>query len=163
MAVATLMRHDERYSASLRKKEYDEGDFPLLARPLRFAVTGGFAALIQLALLTLLTHAGWAPLSANALAFLLAAQVNFIMSSRFTWRDRRESRPHWQRWAWFHISISGMAVLNMGVFAIAVHIVPTLVASALGIGFAALGNFFLGDRIVFRAHRTQLDTLRDAA
>src|SRR5579862_9350855 len=58
------------------------------ARPIRFAITGALAGLVQLALLSTLVGKGWSPVAANATAFLLAAQLNFALSSVFTWRDR---------------------------------------------------------------------------
>lgn len=121
-----------------------------VARPLRFAITGGIAGVVQLVLLALLTRAGWAALPANVLAFLLAAQVNFTLSSAFTWRDRRADHRLGRRWLAFHGSIAAMAVVNMLVFALARAALPPLVASVLGIAAAACGNFVLGDRLVFR-------------
>ena len=73
------------------------------ARPLRFALTGGLAGLLQLGLLALLTRRGWPATPANAVAFLLAAQVNFAVSSLFTWRDRWRTAPLWRRWLAVHL------------------------------------------------------------
>jgi len=120
------------------------------ARPLRFALTGGVAGVTQLALLALLTRHGWLDLPANGVAFLLAAQVNFALSVTFTWRDRRDGRSLGRRWLAFHGAIAGMAVVNMLVFAASRAVAPALVASLLGIGVAAVGNFVVGDRLVFR-------------
>ncbi len=122
------------------------------ARPLRFALTGGVAAVTQLALLALLTRHGWPDLAANGVAFLLAAQVNFALSVTFTWRDRCDGYPLGRRWLAFHGAIAGMAVVNMLVFAAGRTVAPALVASLLGIGVAAVGNFVVGDRLVFRGH-----------
>lgn len=133
------------------------------ARPLRFMATGGIAGLLQLLLLARLTHGSWPALEANALAFLLAAQVNFALSVTFTWGDRTSPQPLWRRWALFHASISGMAALNMAVFALAEHMVPALAASTLGIGVAAAGNFLTGDRLVFRSWQAAQEAIEDAA
>ena len=133
------------------------------ARPLRFAVTGGLAALVQLILLALLTRAGWPGLGGNVVAFILAAQVNFALSTTYTWRDRAQDGPLWRLWALFHISIAGMAMVNMTVFAVVEHVMPALVASMLGIGVAAIGNFIVGDRLVFRARRAEPRLLRKVA
>ena len=122
------------------------------ARPLRFALTGGVAGVTQLGLLALLTRHGWPDLAANGVAFLFAAQVNFALSATFTWRDRLDGRPLGRRWLAFHGAIAGMAVVNMLVFAASRTVGPTLVASVLGIGVAAAGNFVVGDRLVFRGH-----------
>jgi putative flippase GtrA len=124
------------------------------ARPLRFAMTGGLAGLTQLVLLKLFTDQGMHALPANLTAFLLAAQVNFALSSIFTWRDRGAGQALWRRWLIFHGSIAGMAVVNMAVFAVARTQMPDLAASVTGICAAAVGNFFIGDRLVFRPRRT---------
>src|SRR5579884_1128065 len=129
------------------------------ARPLRFVFTGGLCGLIQLVLFTLLERAGLssAPLQliANAIAFLLSAQVNFLLSMKLTWRDRKLQQPQRRngllaRWLTFHGSILGTALLNQLVFLLAHLFLPGSVAVVLGIGVAALANFVLLDRQVFR-------------
>lgn len=119
-------------------------------RPLRFAITGGTAAIAQLALLAAFTHVGRHALAANAAAFLLSAQLNFVLSTCFTWRDRFDGRSLGRRWLAFHASIASMALVDMLVFAATRLALPDLAASALGILVAAAGNFVVGDRLVFR-------------
>jgi putative flippase GtrA len=130
------------------------------ARPLRFAVTGGLAGLLQLALLALLTRHGWNSILANAVALLLSTQVNFALSHVFTWRDRRphegtEGTPPvvLVRWAAYQGSVAGTALLNMLVFVATRGLLPPLVASAAGLAAAASGNFVIGDRFVFLGHQ----------
>ena len=124
------------------------------ARLVRFAGTGLVAALIQLGILNWLLHLHWNPLGANLLTFLLAAQINFLLSYTFTWHDRhplwRDRRVLLARWLAFHLSISGTALLNMLVFLLAHAILPVLISSALGIIVAASINFLLGNYLVFR-------------
>jgi len=141
---------DRRADGHARRGDRERGLFDEAARPLRFALTGGIAGVVQLALLALLTRHGWPALAANGVAFLLAAQVNFVLSVTFTWRDRSDGRGPWRRWLAFHGSIASMAVVNMLAFAVARAALPALTASALGIGVAAIGNFIVGDRLVFR-------------
>ncbi len=119
------------------------------ARPLRFAFTGGSSAIVQLVLLALLTRHGWDELLANVVAFAVGAQANFALSYTFTWRGRSGRRALWRRWLMFHGSIAGTGLLNILIFAAARHVLPALVASALGIGVASIGNFVVGDRLVF--------------
>jgi putative flippase GtrA len=119
------------------------------ARPVRFAITGGLAGLTQLVLLELFSLQGWHALTANLTAFLLAAQLNFVLSRMFTWRDRQSNQAFGRRWLAFHGSIASMAVINMVVFAAAGTFMPELAASAAGILAAAAGNFLIGDRLVF--------------
>jgi dolichol-phosphate mannosyltransferase len=123
-------------------------------RPLRFAITGGAAAIVQLCLLATLTHQGWNSALANITSFLLAAQVNFALSALFTWRDRRPAAGAAPsalraRWAMFHASIAGTALLNQLVFLAARAVLPTLVASALGIATSSLINYATGNWLVF--------------
>ncbi len=124
------------------------------ARPLRFILTGSLAGLSQLGLLAMLLRLAVSPLLANGIAFLLAAQLNFLLSLLFTWRDRhaitRASRQLLQRWLTFHGSILGTAILNQVIFALTQTRLPALLAAGLGIMSAAIANFFLMDRLVFR-------------
>lgn len=132
--------------------------FSQRARPVRFICTGGFAGLIQLMLLHLWTHQGWNPVLANLAAFSLAAQVNFLLSSLFTWRDRRQvsaQRTLLLCWLTFHSTIVGTASLNQMTFLLARLFLPDLGASALGIGLAALINFVLLNRLVFHPTTSQ--------
>jgi putative flippase GtrA len=122
----------------------------------RFIAVGALASALQVALLAFLTGHGWDAFLANVAAFLLSAQVNFALSAAFTWRDRAHGAPLWRRWLLFHGSIAGTAVLNQLVFLLARLALPALLASATGSAAAALGNYLLGDRLVFRrAGRTE--------
>lgn len=129
------------------------------ARPARFVITGGLAGLTQLVLLKILMDHGWNGLIANAVAFLLAAQLNFVLSSLFTWRDRFQGQAVGRRWLIFHASIATMAVVNMAVFAAARLVLPDLMASAVGICAAAAGNFLIGDRLIFRRRTAMIAEL----
>jgi putative flippase GtrA len=44
-----------------------------------------------------------------------------------------------------------MALVNQGVFLAARTVLPALAAAGAGIAVAAVGNYLLGDRLVFRA------------
>ena len=120
------------------------------ARPLRFAGTGGAAAAVQLLLLAFLTRHGWPAVLANGAAFLIAAQINFVLSVTFTWRDRWAGDSLLRRWGLFHASIALMALVNMLTFAATRSFLPLAAASLAGIAAGAVGNYVLGDRLVFR-------------
>src|SRR5262245_17555494 len=86
-------------------------------RMVRLAATGGSSGIIQLIILHLLEGAGWDSQLANASGFAISAQLNFLLSQRFIWGDRQQvngglwSVAH--RWAKFHTSIAGTALLNV--------------------------------------------------
>lgn len=119
-------------------------------RPLRFILTGGTSALVQLLLLALLVHRGLHPIVADAISLVISAQVSFGLNSAFTWRDRfrLDRLPH--RWVTYHVSILGTTLLNMLIFTLAISVLPPVLASALGALSAAGVNFMIGDRFIFR-------------
>lgn len=125
------------------------------ARLLRFIICGGTASIIQLCFLHVFLGWGWAAIPADALSLLLGAQVNFLLSSTITWRDRRDGACWWRRWVGFHCAIAGTATLNLAVFTLASLVMPHLIAAALGIGVAAVCNFLAGDRLIFRSARPE--------
>jgi len=123
------------------------------ARPVRFAVVGGISGLAQLATLALLINSSVDPLVANAFGFAISAELNFLLSQTFTWRDRtrHDARDTMAaRWLTFHMCIAGTAALNMAVFAVMRNEVPDLLAATIGILAAAVLNFLANDRVTFR-------------
>jgi putative flippase GtrA len=126
-------------------------------RLVRFACTGLLAGAIQLALLHLWTARGWDALVANPVAFLVSAQLNFLLSVTFIWRNRRDAPRRVEtlrrRWIAFHCSILSTALLNQAVFGMAQVALPSLLAAALGIAAGALVNFLVQDRFVFATRR----------
>lgn len=120
------------------------------ARLLRFVCVGVGVTVAQLGLLLALAPLALAPLVANILALLLAAQLNFALSSAFTWGDRPSHGWRFaRRWLRFMASIAGTLLVNLAIFAVARLLLPTLLASALGSGLTGSLNFVLGDRFVF--------------
>jgi putative flippase GtrA len=127
------------------------------ARLARFALVGGACGLLQLVILIVLKLVGVAAIPANVAAYLLSAQVNFLRSNGFIWHDRWSSGCSGQvllrRWTAFHASIAGTFVLSQASFILARLVTPDVVASALGIGIAAVANFLVQDRLTFRPSR----------
>lgn len=131
-------------------------------RSVRLTVTGVLCAATQLTLLSAFTHRGVPPLTANLAAFALAAHLNFLGSSAFTWGDRRGGSVV-TRWLAFLAAVSGTAALNLAVFQAALTLLPVMVAAAAGIGVAATLNFLLGDRAIFRQPPEAVDRSRAPA
>jgi len=123
-------------------------------RPLRFAAVGGAAALVQLALLVLLKRFGMGAIPANVGAYLLSAQLNFLLSNHFIWRDRwsrgATAGDLLRRWIAFHGSIAGTFLFSQAVFIAARVALPDVFASAFGLGCAAIANFLIQDRLTFQ-------------
>jgi putative flippase GtrA len=82
-------------------------------------------------------------------------EMNFVLSQFFTWRDRLSPslrpRRFLARLAMFNFSaISTSGVVNQGVFNLLNLFMWYLPAAAIGILAAAVANFLLNDRLVFR-------------
>jgi len=124
------------------------------ARPLRVMTTGSLVAVVQYGLLALLTHQRVSPLLANALALLLAAQVNFVLSCLVSWHDRlprgRVAPAILRRWIGYQGTTIGGGLLNLLVFNAACAALPVLGAAVVGNTAASVVNYVLNDRLVFR-------------
>lgn len=123
-------------------------------RALRFAAVGVVCFSVQYLVLRLFVTAGVEATVADALGFALSAQLNFTLSSLFTWGDRKGAftRSPGTRWLSFNASILLTLAINTGVFQVS-RPLGYLAASALGVFAGALGNYALCDIVVFRGRR----------
>jgi putative flippase GtrA len=131
----------------------------LLVRIARFSAVGLACFAIQAGLLLALRGAGTPDTLANAIGFLASAQVNFLLSTRFTWSDRRlpsaEPRPVALRWASFQATVAIALACNTGVFALASRFTGPVVAAATGVAVGALLTFLVSNHLVFRKRRPE--------
>ena len=132
----------------------------------RFALVGTTCALVQLGLLQILVQGGVQENLANLIAFGVSIQVNFVASQFYTWRDRWTPAlgpsPLVRRLFLFNGSAATTGVVNQGVFGLANLLIWYLPAAALGIAVAAVTNFLLNDRLVFRRSSSRhLPTVKD--
>ncbi len=124
---------------------------PQLPRMLRFATAGAVSAAAQLAILSALLDVRIRTSTANLAAFLVSAQINFVLNRWFTWGDRQPSGLLAATWMRFMCAVAATVMLNLAAFAVADRYVPSLIAGAMGIGVVAVANFVIADRAVFRA------------
>lgn len=130
---------------------------PLILRLARFSAVGLTCFAIQAGILLALRGAGSPDTLANAIGFLASAQVNFLLSTYFTWSDRRlpsaEPRPAALRWASFQATVALALACNTGVFALASQFTGPVAAAAVGVGVGALLTFLASNFLVFRRRR----------
>jgi putative flippase GtrA len=124
-------------------------------RVVRFLTVGGVCGLIQLTILHTLVAAGGVEVHiANLIAFVISMELNFVLHQLFTWRDRLSPtlrrRRLLGRMAIFNISATTTLIINQGTFALFNLFIWYLPAAAIGICVAAVANFMLNDRVVFR-------------
>ena len=132
---------------------------PLLLRLARFSTVGLICFAIQAGILLALRGAGMPDTLANAVGFLASAQVNFLLSTRFTWSDRRLPRGSPRaaaiRWVSFQTTVALSLACNTGVFALASQFTGPVVAAAAGVGLGALLAFLAGNHLIFPGRRTE--------
>jgi putative flippase GtrA len=139
---------------------------PPIKRLARFSIVGATCFAIQAGILLALREAGVPDTAANAAGFLASAQVNFLLSSAFTWADRRlpepGARPVAARWASFQVTVAISLACNTGVFAIVSRFAPPVAAAAVAVCAGALLTYLASDHLVFRRKATQTDHIGDS-
>lgn len=89
----------------------------MVYRLMRFGSVGLLCLLIQILILHTLAPAVH-PISANGIGFITSAQLNFLLSYHFTWRDsaRKKGFPLASTWAQFNLVVLGAAMVNGAAF-----------------------------------------------
>ncbi|MEU6859739.1 GtrA family protein [Glycomyces sp. NPDC046736] len=139
---------------------------PPLSRLVRFAAVGLVCFAIQAALLVALHGAGTPQTLANAVGFLASAQVNFLLSTYFTWRDRRLPRLRRKalaaRWVAFQTTVAVSLACNTAVFALVSQFAPPVAAAAVGVGAGALLTYLASDHLIFRRRAADPELFGDS-
>ncbi len=122
-------------------------------RLVRFALVGGTCAAFQQACLVSFVRGGVQPNVANLIAFLVAAQINFVLSDAITWRDRRESHVSFaatgRRLLRFNAMVCSTLIVNQVVFALVSPFTHYFVAGLLAILVTASLNYAVSRNLVF--------------
>jgi putative flippase GtrA len=133
--------------------------FAQIDRLVRFGSVGGACGMLQLALLAGLLRVGMLPPAGNVVAYLVSAQLNFVLSSVFIWPDRGLDASLWRskagRWVSFHGSIGAGFLLSQAIFLVARMGLPNLAAAALGLGCSGIASFVMQDRFTFARAKSQ--------
>lgn len=127
-------------------------------RILKFLISGCSAAIINLGLFYILVaclqfNTKLLENVGNALSMEVSIIYNFILSRFWTWNDaRKEYGPKLiKQCTLFHIAVGFSIVIRLIMFPILQFFgVHYLVNAIVGIGTAAIVNYILYDRIVFR-------------
>ena len=122
-------------------------------RQLLFVCVGATCFLTQYSALMVMAALGVNRLLANALGFVLSAQLNFVLSARLTWRDRpgRDARTRWARLLSYNATAALALAVNTGVFAIAYRHLGDLAGAALGVLCGTCVTYLVCDLVIFRA------------
>lgn len=115
---------------------------------LRYALTGGMAAVVDLGGFVLLQAAGAGLAVAAACSFAVAAAVNFSLSARFVF----DATPTTRSFGLFlAFAVAGLIInTSTTVLAGATLALPGWLAKCCGIGVAFGFNYFVNARVVFR-------------
>lgn len=119
----------------------------LFSKFLRYFVTGGIAAIVDAGGFALLNQIGSATVPSAITSFIVAAYVNFRLTSRFVFAQRASGR----RFSLFLLAAVLGLMINVGITVGAVTLFGwrPLVAKVLGIGVAFSINFMMNVCFVF--------------
>lgn len=123
-----------------------------------FAIVGLSCFAGQLVLLTIMVHLGVYRPAANAVAFVVSAQLNFALSSTVTWRDRPAAGRRGTRARWLAYNATAMVSLgcNTAVFTLAYRSLGTTPAAALGVLAGTCVVYLTCNLLVFRGRRAEV-------
>lgn len=126
----------------------------------RFATAAALCTVLQLAVLAGLVHLGVGRVLANGLGFGVSAQLNFVLSARWTWRDRAPRGParagarpraRTARWAMFNATAVAALAANEAAFTLLARSgVPLIAASLCGVACGAVVAFTVNNLVTFR-------------
>jgi putative flippase GtrA len=121
----------------------------IVSKLIRYAMTGGIAAVIDLGVFALLVEAGLSIPPSSVLSFCTAALVNYRLTSKYVFSYNANVHGFV---LFLSVALIGLTV-NVGVTLAAVFYVglPLVIGKLAGIGTAFLLNFVLNVRMVFRA------------
>ncbi|MBL7495080.1 GtrA family protein [Frankia sp. CNm7] len=130
---------------------------PTFLRLFRFGCVGTSCAVFQFAVLKAVELLGAQPSAAYAAGFACSAQVNFLLSSTFTWRDRTRElagpRRWLRRWLGFNAGTLASLLVSTVVFTLVVGRFGDLLAMVIGIASGMIVSYSIGDRVVFARSR----------
>lgn len=121
------------------------------ARILKFLISGGSAAVVDLGLLYVFTDIFhiWYLLSA-VLAFLAAFAVSFSLQKFWTFNDRSLDVIHKQLGMYLVLALFGLGVNTLAMYILVDHAgLHYLAAQILTSAFIAVGNFFAYKHFIF--------------
>lgn len=136
------------------------GTVPQAGRFWKFGLVGGLVALIGITLLYVFVDI--LTIEKNVAYFVqafISLQLNFILNSRFTWRERTKCGEGkiWNRWIRYHAARAVAVVLNQILFFLLTTALGMyyMLATVAGVVFATGFNYFTSDRFVFNTNVPQ--------
>jgi putative flippase GtrA len=133
-------------------------------RVLVFVSVGVTCFAFQFVLLTLMVHLSVYRPVANAVAFAISAQLNFLLSSRLTWRDRAVVGPRGTGARWLAYNATALVSLgcNTAVFTLSYRSIGTTPAAALGVVGGTCLVYIACNLLIFRGMRQATESAAPA-
>jgi dolichol-phosphate mannosyltransferase len=126
------------------------------SRFLRFCFVGATGSLVNMGVLWSLTARGVHYILAGIMAAAVATTWNFFLNDSYTWRDRRSPsrRTKIARYArYWMVTGTSSAVQVALLFFLTTVGVPYLVSNIIGIGTAAIYNFWANSSVTWKSTR----------
>lgn len=121
---------------------------PVLVKFLKYGLTGGFAAIIDIGGFILLMAIGLSAFPAATISYLVAVSTNYALTSHFIYA----TPPTLRGWLHFILFAALGLCLNVLITLTMLNYLeyPALVAKATGVGIAFVANFLMVNFIVFK-------------
>jgi dolichol-phosphate mannosyltransferase len=118
----------------------------------KFAAVGAFGTVLNLGIMSVMLGTGMHYLVAAVVATELTILSNFLLQERLVFRDMRQGRPLWQRFAASFGFNNIETLVRMPLVALLVELVlvPSVAAQALALAVAFLVRFAFTSRVVYQ-------------
>jgi len=148
---------------AIAKKAYSylETRHPVKAKILRYIISGGTAAVVDLFLLYAFTDwlGIWYLLSA-ILAFLVAFMVSFAMQKYWTFKDRSNENIHGQAAKYFAVTATNLGLNTLGIFLLVDYVhVHYMLSQILVSALIAVESFFVY-HLIFKGQKPLEETVQ---
>jgi dolichol-phosphate mannosyltransferase len=155
MAIPSFQdTHSDRPAAPMRAGRHSQKMTmsPMVGRMSRFAAVGAFGTVLNLGIMSVMLGLGTHYLVAAVVATELTILSNFLMQERLVFRDMREGRPLWQRFAanFGFNNIEALVRMPVLVLLVDLLLIPGLVAQATTLAVAFLVRFAFTSQVIYR-------------
>jgi len=123
----------------------------------KYIVSGGSAAVVNLAILYVLTeYAHIHYLESAVLSFLCAFLVSFLLQKFWTFGNKARERMHWQMASYLAVSLANLGLNTLIIYILVEYLHIWYLFSAVIAGaLIAFGSFFIYRHLIFKEYPVQ--------
>lgn len=118
---------------------------------IKFVVSGGFSACVNIGTLYLLTeYARIHYLQSAVISFIIAVFISFLLQKFWTFQDMRKEVVHWQMMWFLGLSLTNLLINTLLIYSLVEYLHLWYLAAAVISGaLLAVSNFFIYKHVIF--------------